>query len=151
MEPGGVFLSYASEDLPVAEKIKESLEAVGIEVWFDKKALKGGDAFQARITDGIKKSSLFVPIISRHTLTYEKRFFRLEWEVAQHVAKMVPPQLPFIVPVAIDDTSYVDEALPEKFRELHWERLPGGSTTPGFVEHMRDLFRRYQRSVGALS
>lgn len=147
MEPGAVFLSYASEDRPVVEALKEALEAAGIDVWFDKSQLEGGDAFEPKIRRNIERCSLFVPIISRHNLTLERRFFRLEWEIAQRVAVTAPPQLAFIVPVAIDDTALGEEALPDKFRALHWLRLPGGKTTPEFVEEMRGLFRRYQKAV----
>jgi hypothetical protein len=39
-----VFLSYASEDAPAAQRIAETLRSAGVEVWFDKNALRGGDA-----------------------------------------------------------------------------------------------------------
>ncbi len=45
-----VFLSYASEDAVAAERICASLRAAGIEVWFDRSELRGGDAWDAAIT-----------------------------------------------------------------------------------------------------
>ena len=42
---GAVFLSYSSEDAGAAENIANALSATGIEVWFDKSALRGGDAW----------------------------------------------------------------------------------------------------------
>lgn len=39
-----VFLSYASEDADAAARICEALRAAGVEVWFDKDELRGGDA-----------------------------------------------------------------------------------------------------------
>jgi hypothetical protein len=42
---GGVFLSYASEDTDAAQRICEALRSAGIEVWFDKSELRGGDAW----------------------------------------------------------------------------------------------------------
>ena len=41
---GAVFLSYASEDAAAAERIATALRDAGIEVWFDKSELRGGDA-----------------------------------------------------------------------------------------------------------
>jgi hypothetical protein len=41
---GAVFLSYASEDTPAVQRIADTLRAAGIEVWFDKSELRGGDA-----------------------------------------------------------------------------------------------------------
>ena len=46
---GAVFLSYASQDAEAAARICESLRAAGIEVWFDRSDLRGGDAWDAHI------------------------------------------------------------------------------------------------------
>ena len=40
---GAVFLSYAPQDAVVARCVCETLQAVGIEVWFDQSELRGGD------------------------------------------------------------------------------------------------------------
>ncbi len=45
----------------------------------------------------------------------------------------------FLVPVVIDSTTERDPAIPEKFRELQWTRLPAGETPPAFVERVRRL------------
>src|SRR6185437_5436918 len=59
-----VFLSYASEDAEPAERIADALRAAGIEVWFDRNALRGGDEWDRKIRREIKDCALFVPIIS---------------------------------------------------------------------------------------
>lgn len=41
-------LSYASQDAEVAQRICEALRAAGIDVWFDRSELHGGDASDAR-------------------------------------------------------------------------------------------------------
>ena len=46
-EKGNVFLGYASDDASVAEQIATALRDAGIEVWFDKSELRGGDACKA--------------------------------------------------------------------------------------------------------
>jgi TIR domain len=66
-----VFLSYASEDAEAAQRICETLGAAGIEVWFDKSELRGGDAWDQSIRKQIKTCALFLPIIS-HT-THDRR------------------------------------------------------------------------------
>ncbi|MEM7350047.1 MAG: toll/interleukin-1 receptor domain-containing protein [Acidobacteriota bacterium] len=144
-EAGAVFLSYASEDRAATVKIKEALEAVGVDVFFDKDDLRAGDDFEARLMRNIRECSLFIPVISRHTLTGRRRFFRLEWNQALEEARKVAPSETFIVPVVIDDTSPQESALPEKLATLHWQQLPDGDTPPAFVERVRDLFRRYHR------
>lgn len=150
MEPGAVFLSYASEDRPLVEALKEELERAGVDVWFDRDALEGGDEYERKIRRNIESCSLFVPILSRHSLTSRRRFFRLEWEWAERVAAQAPPNLRFIVPLAAGDAGDVapeDPALPDRFRRLHWERLAPGRPNPEVVETLKRCFREYQRST----
>ena len=47
--PKAVFLSYASQDAEAARRICDALRAVGLDVWFDQSALRGGDAWDASI------------------------------------------------------------------------------------------------------
>ena len=152
MEPGAVFLSYASEDRPLVEALKEELERAGVDVWFDRDALEGGDEYERKIRRNIESCSLFVPILSRHSLTSRRRFFRLEWDWAERVAVQAPPNQRFIVPLAAGDAGDVapdDPSLPERFRRLHWERLAPGHPNPGIVEMLKRYFREYQRSAEA--
>lgn len=146
---GAIFLSYASEDLSAARALHDALAARNLEVWFDKRALAGGDDYRLKIRRAIQDSCLFVPVISRHTLTEEPRFFRREWIEAIDLAPLFPPNRPFILPVAVDDVSASNEALPELFRSLHWTRLPAGRTDEQFVERLRDLYRKYQQAKGS--
>ena len=44
-----MFLSYASEAAEAAARIADALRAAGIEVWFDKSELRGGDAWDRQI------------------------------------------------------------------------------------------------------
>jgi hypothetical protein len=39
------------------------------------------------------------------------------------------------------------DALPEKFRELEWQRVPGGRPDPQFVALVRGLFRKHQKAL----
>jgi TIR domain-containing protein/SIR2-like protein len=149
MAAGAVFVSYASEDREAAEQVRKDLEGAGIDVWFDRSELKAGDAYEATIRRNIEKCSLFVPLISAHTLTRAPRFFRLEWDHAERMAIQLPQSATFIIPVVVDDTSPQEERLPERFRKLHWTSLQGGQTTPEFVAVMKQLFREYQKSSAA--
>ena len=45
----------------------EPLIAAGIEVWLDKDALRGGDAWDQKIRRQIRDCALFVAVISRNT------------------------------------------------------------------------------------
>jgi hypothetical protein len=62
IEPSrAVFLSYASQDAQAAQKICEALRAAGIEVWFDRSELRGGDARDTSIRKQSKSCALFIP------------------------------------------------------------------------------------------
>ena len=147
MPADAVFLSYASEDRAAAEAIKKELERAGIDVWFDRDDLRAGDNFSEKIKRNIEKCSLFMPVISRHTLTLRKRFFFQEWRHAESVAMRVSRRMRFIVPVDIDRAASPDEL--GFFRELHWTRLPDGQPTPGFVAEMRQFYRDYHRATAS--
>ncbi|MGH3429446.1 MAG: toll/interleukin-1 receptor domain-containing protein [Mycobacteriales bacterium] len=77
-----VFLSYASEDAPGAQKICAALRSAGIDVWFDQSELRGGDAWDQKIRREIRTCALFVPIISGSTQARTEGYFRLEWHLA---------------------------------------------------------------------
>ncbi len=134
-----VFLSYASQDAEATQRICEALRAAGIEVWFDKSELRGGDAWDRSIRQQIHDCALFVPIISQHTHERLEGYFRREWRLAVERAGDMADNKAFLVPVVIDSTTERDRSVPEKFRELQWTRLPGGETQPAFVEHVRRL------------
>src|SRR5579864_3989166 len=76
-----VFLSYASEDAAAAEGIATSLRNAGIEVWFDRSELRGGDAWDRQIRKEIHDCALFVAIISSHSDARKEGYFRREWKL----------------------------------------------------------------------
>src|ERR1700746_2760768 len=111
-----VFLSYASEDAPAAQRIAEALRAAGIEVWFDKSELRGGDAWDRQIRKQIHACGLFIPIISSHSQARLEGYFRREWKLAADRTHDMAEEKAFLVPVVIDDTSERVASVPEKFR-----------------------------------
>ena len=120
---GAVFLSYASQDAGAAKKICDALRAAGVEVWFDQNELVGGDAWDAKIRKQIKECALFVPIISAATQARREGYFRLEWRLAVERMQHMDDDLPFLLPVVIDDTTDAGAFVPDKFRAVQWTRL----------------------------
>jgi TolB-like protein/Tfp pilus assembly protein PilF len=137
--PRAVFLSYASQDAEPAQRICEALRAGDIEVWFDQSELRGGDAWDQSIRKQIKICTLFIPIISRNTHARGEGYFRLEWKLAIDRSHLIASDLPFLLPVVIDDTPDTDDRVPERFREIQWTHLPGGVTSPAFIERVKRL------------
>jgi len=138
-ETSAVFLSYASEDTEAAERIATALREAGIEVWFDKSELRGGDEWDAAIRRQIRSCALFIPLISISTHARIEGYFRLEWKLAIDRSHLIAPGQAFLLPVAIDATPQTDERIPERFRELQWTRLTAGETSPAFVGRVRQL------------
>jgi TolB-like protein len=136
---GAVFLSYASEDAAAAERIAIALRAAGIEVWFDKTELRGGDAWDTAIRTQIHECRLFIPVISTTTEARGEGYFRREWKFAVDRTHDLSERRAFLVPVVIDATPEVNADVPDVFRRVQWTRLPLGETTPAFVERIRRL------------
>ncbi len=145
-EPGAVFLSYASGDWPAVEKLKIALEQSGVDVFFDRDQLKPGNDWEGKLRHSIHDCSLFVPVISRQTLTPDRRFFRVEWNLALEEARMASfsSEETFLLPVVIDDTTIENPALPPKFRAIQWKSLPAGEPTQDFIDLVKRLYRKYQ-------
>jgi len=141
---GALFLSYASEDRAIVERIQQALDRQGIDCWFDRQQLIGGDDWESKIIRNVNACSLFVLILSRHTLTQQDRFFRHEWDEAFKRSIGFPANARFLIPVAVDDIQPDDPALPLKLGQTNWERLPGAEVTPAFVELVTQAFRQAQ-------
>ena len=60
----GIFTSYSSKNAKVAREIAERLQGQGHEVWLDKLRIFGGDSYAERISDGIGRADVFMPLLS---------------------------------------------------------------------------------------
>jgi hypothetical protein len=140
-----IFLSYASQDAEAARRICDSLRAAGLEVWFDRSELRGGDAWDASIRNQIKECALFIPIISRNTEARAEGYFRLEWRLADQRTHLMAKSRAFLVPVCIDDTRDVEAEAPDSFSAVQWTRLPDGNAPLAFIERISRLLSPDER------
>ena len=46
----------------------------------------------------------------------------------------------FILPVCLDGTTEAEALVPERFKALHFSRLPGGEPSPEFVQRLQQFF-----------
>ena len=134
-----LFVSYASQDAEAAERICTALRQAGLEVWFDKGELRGGEAWDASIRKQVKGCRLFLPIISANTQAREEGYFRREWNLAVGRTLDMADDKAFLLPVVVDSTLEVEARVPEKFRDVQWTRLPAGETSAAFVERVQAL------------
>lgn len=134
-----IFLSYASQDADAASRICEALRAAGLEVWFDKNELTGGDAWDQKIRKQIKECSLFVPIISSNTNAREEGYFRLEWKLSVDRSHLMADDKAFFMPVILDGVVEESARVPDKFRDRQWTRLYDEKSIATFAAHVKQL------------
>ena len=134
-----VFLSYASQDAEAAQRICEALRSAGVEVWFDRSELRGGDAWDTMIRTQIRTCGFFVPVISATTNSRDEGYFRREWRLAVERTADMADDRPFLVPVVIDGTTETSGRVPDAFRKVQWTRLPDGQCTKVFIDRVLGL------------
>ncbi len=150
-----VFVSYASEDRAAAGKINDALCNAGVDTFFDKEGLEGGENWETKLRETIRGCSLFLAVVSRNVLTSEPRFFRSEWRLALQRFEQSPAYYSardvFLLPVAIDGTPPDNARIPEDFGRVQWLRLPDGYPTSEFVERVKQLHRRSQQEKAGVA
>jgi hypothetical protein len=139
MPDNAVFISYAREDLPAVQKIKAGLDAAGVKTWFDLERLESGDDYDRKIQRNIARCSFFIPVVSATTERRLEAYFRREWSYAIDRARNMADSALFILPVTVDDTDGGGAKVPDKFKAVHFTRLPGGEITPEFARRLVDL------------
>ena len=136
---GAVFLSYASQDTEVAGRICDALRAEGIEVWYDREELVGGDLWDAKIKKQIRECALFVPIISASTQARTEGYFRREWNLATQRLLDMAPTRPFLLPVVLDGITEREAHVAEEFLRVQWSRFADKTVPAAFVARVRSL------------
>jgi len=141
-----VFLSYASEDRAIVERIKSQLDSSGIDAWFDVAELKGGQTWKEVIAADIDSAAVFVPIISKSVLRQGAREFRAEWECSLEARKRrtrLPngTPAPFIVPAIVDNTDMQTPGIRQYFGAIQGFAVPGAVLTDDFLKRLNELVR----------
>lgn len=117
-----IFISYSRTDEFVIDKLRVSLKEQGLNVWYDRTNINGGEGWQERISHGIRTSRLFVPILSKsiEREIYEEHEYRTEWRIATAVYNKRGGQT-FIYPLAEKGFDFYkrETKIPSEFQEKH--------------------------------
>ncbi len=131
MAPGSVFLSYCRADRAAVERFAATLDAEGLDVWFDRVDNPSGDRYERGIRQHIQQCDLFVPFLSRAALAEKDGFFRKEWRWAADRASAHEGGARFYLPVSVDPDLPGDAAtaLPPDLQTPALGTAPGGEPT----------------------
>lgn len=115
-----VFLSYSRRDKDFVDKLRNALTAKGVRVWYDVNDIPGGLDWRDRINNGIRKTRLFIPVLTR-TITkeyMEVHEYREEWILAAEMARKMGGR-EFIWPLAEKGFDFYKEEnkLPVEFKD----------------------------------
>ncbi len=118
------FISYASEDKPVAQKIFDLLTAKGYKIWFDKDGvgkIEAGSNYMKRIEAGLANSDFYIPIITGNFITKvlnPESNLKKEVDMARNNLKS-KPEIPdrYSVPIIIEGSKFNDEVITNAFVE----------------------------------
>jgi hypothetical protein len=140
-----VFISYANEDGDAAKVLRTRLRDAGIDVWFDEDRLNGGAVVVDELNRNIRRSALFLPILSRRAAGRREGYYRGEWDTAILRNKIIDKEARFIHPVIIDDLPLNTAGVPAELWDLKCARHLGGVVTEEFLSDIRTCVRRVQR------
>jgi hypothetical protein len=116
------FISYATSDKPLAQRLKEDLDRSGCDPWqFDLSAVPGTDAWNV-ILERIEKSDFFAVILSRSTAV--SRAVQEEIAHAHYCSVNSPEGRPRIIPLITEEAVAVPRqvvrAVRLTFREQYY-------------------------------
>ena len=84
-------------------------------------------------------------MVSAATEARAEGYFRREWALAADRAVGIADEVPFIIPVTVDETAADSAKVPERFKRPQWTELPGGDVPGEFTQRLKSLVRDYHR------
>jgi formylglycine-generating enzyme required for sulfatase activity len=110
-----VFLCYAREDLKSVRKIHSKLKSYGIDVWFDKETMLGGQNYDLAITQAIHDADVVLVCLSKSSVNADG-YVNKEIRAALDIAQEKPEGKIFVIPLRLDNCIPSFEYL----KKLHW-------------------------------
>jgi TIR domain-containing protein len=148
---GSVFISHSSRepDFSITKSLAESLEDIGVNVWWDKEGLEGGDYFPVEILEAIIRQHFFIFIVSNESI--KSKWCLRELIRATELEKDIKPLLFEHIPKEksplelagiqyVDISSGIQKSLPSILRALGI----GETTIPNVLD---DPFARDGRLI----
>ncbi|WP_299825338.1 TIR domain-containing protein [uncultured Roseobacter sp.] len=109
MSDQNCFISYASEDLHIAQTLYRRLREFGLRPWMDKpprpyhmEGLKPGELWEDRLRDVISSAKYFIPLFSK-TSVQKTGYVQSEFRQALSRLAQIPAGNIFVIPVRIEE------------------------------------------------
>lgn len=103
------FISYAIEDIHVAQSLYRRLREFGLSPWMDKppspyvmEGLKPGELWEDRLRDAISSAKYFIPLFSKRSVE-KTGYVQSEFRQALGRLAQIPAGKIFVIPVRIED------------------------------------------------
>lgn len=112
-----VFISYSRADADIARSLYDTLTARGLNVWYDRNSLGYGSDFMKDIIAGIRRTKLFVPIITHNIEAQRNEYhpYRKEWQTAIEMASGFGRS--FILPVSEQGFDFYGSSIPQTLKD----------------------------------
>jgi hypothetical protein len=116
-----VFISYSYEDKEFVEWLRDKLQDLDIDIWYDQQELQLGDSIKEKITQGIQASSAFIVVLSKSSRTSNWMRFELNSALLLNAIKKGI----MIIPIKIDDTEVPFDLAGYYYADFSSDRIKG--------------------------
>jgi hypothetical protein len=160
LRAGGVFLSYAGEDVQAAARLHDALATRQVDCWFDARRLASGDIYEKVIERNLGLCGVVLVMLSEATVRRlqrwrdedgnhpdKKPYFLKEWELALARERLFGDSLT-LCPVRIDQTDLRHPLIPEGLRTRTYADLLGGNADDSFVDRIKKAVREQRKKTG---
>lgn len=160
--PPKVFLSYTSDDKMIAKRIAESLQANGIDTWWDQWCIRAGNSLRQKIDEGLEDCTHFLVLLTPQSinkpwvnqemdaglirkLNNECKFLPVRYEL---LATDLPPLLSGMHAPEIT----TDEDITQLINDIHEvTRKPPLGPPPQIVSQSEETKTGYSKAANAIA
>jgi hypothetical protein len=126
-----VFISYCSDDADTAATLSRLCEQAGFDTWLDKRDLRPGDDWRAKIDEAVQKCNIFLLLISSATLRGEATS-PVEWSSICERRWSGPDVI--LIPIRLDSVP-----LPPFLRKSHYLNAPDPAALSKCVNEIQNF------------
>jgi len=149
LEPGYVFLSYASQDRATVEHMAGQLRNSRIPFWFDTEELQLGDQWDAVIGKSISEDcALFLSVISQNSEKRTEGYFIKERKLAIQRTDLIADNVTFYLPVRVDNGVIIPPNEPRGTKKFQGVRAPDGNLSQELLRRICKLLHDWHAQRG---